>query len=93
MDDGVLNALLVRRVSRLEFLRFVGPYARGEYRRFPQAAQAYTPRDILLESEEEIVACLDGEILRSRRVHIRLSDRKVNVFGPAGFLEAADGHL
>ena len=97
MDDGVLNALLVRQVSRLEFLRFVGPYARGEYRRVPQAARAYAPRDILLESgDEDIVCCLDGEIFRSRRVDIRLSDRKVNVFGPAGFLETAEtpaGHL
>ena len=97
MDDGILNALLVWRISRVEFLRFVGPYARGEYRRFPQAAQACAPREILLESAgEDIVACLDGEILRSRRVLIRLSRRKVNFFGPAGFLETAGaeaGHL
>ncbi len=84
MDDGVLNALLVRKVSRLEFLRFVGPYSKGEYRRFPHAARAYTPKELVIEGlEEDLTLCLDGEILSARRAVLRLGAGKVQVFGPA----------
>jgi len=85
MDDGVLNAL-VRKISRLEFLQFVGPYSKSGYSRFPHAAKPCTPRELVIESaDQDIVICLDGEIFRDKRVVIKLSDKKVNVFGPAGF--------
>ena len=83
MDDGVLNTLIVSKVSRPTFLRFVGAYSKGEYYRLPHIARCYTAREIAIESSGgEIVTCLDGESLRSRRVALRLSDKKVGFFGP-----------
>lgn len=85
MDDGVLNTLVVKRVSRPTFLRFVGHYARGEYVRFPDYARCYTAREIRISSPEaDIVTCLDGEIIRSREAAISMAGGKVNFFGPAG---------
>jgi len=86
MDDGVLNALVVRKISRPEFLKLIGGYSKGEYARFPHAVKAYTPEEIVIESRDgEFCLCLDGEVSRETRVVIRLSGQKVNVFGPAGF--------
>ena len=31
MDDGVLNTLVVKKVSRLTFIKFVNPYSKGQY--------------------------------------------------------------
>ena len=85
MDDGVLNTLLVRKVSRPTFLRFVGAYAKGLYHTLPGIAKCYSAREITIESRDrDIVTCLDGECARSRRVDIRLSEKKVNFFGPKG---------
>ena len=85
MDDGVLNTLVVEKVGRPTFLRFVGAYSKGEYYRLPHIARCYTAREIIIESSgEEIVTCLDGEILRSRRAALRLSGKKVGFFGPSG---------
>lgn len=85
MDDGVLNTLVVHRVTRPTFLRFVGPYSKGEYRKFPQLAQCYTSSVIRIRSDkEDIVTCLDGECLTNSDVTIRLSERRLNFFGPAG---------
>lgn len=85
MDDGVLNTLVVKKVSRPTFLRFVGAYAKGEYYRLPRCAACYTAREITIDSpERDIVTCLDGEIVRGRRAVIRLSEKKVRFFGPAG---------
>ena len=85
MDDGALNTLIVKKVGRLDFLRFVGAYANGGYYRFPQYARCRAAREIVIESEDrDIVTCLDGECLLSRRVALRMAEGKVNFFGPAG---------
>ncbi len=85
MDDGVLNTLIVDRVSRPVFLRFVGAYAKGEYYRLPGVARCYTAREIVIESRDrDIVTCLDGEVSRSRRAALRLSEKKILFFGPRG---------
>ena len=83
MDDGVLNTLVVKKVSRPTFLRFVGAYSKGGYYTLPDVAACYTAREIVIESgEEDIVTCLDGESVYSRRVELRLSEKKVLFFGP-----------
>ena len=85
MDDGVLNTLVVKKVSRPMFLRFVGPYSKGNYHTFPQIARCYTPKIIHIFSEQpDIVTCLDGECITNSDVVIRLSDKRLNFFGPAG---------
>ena len=85
MNDGVLNTLVVQKVSRVTFAKFVGPYAKGEYHRFPHLAHCSTPQVIRIRSQkEDIVTCLDGECMTSNDVTIRLSDKKLNFFGPEG---------
>ncbi len=85
LTDGVLNTLVVKSVGRLTFTRFVGPYAKGRYDKFPQYAACSTPRIVRIVSvKKDIVTCLDGEIVRSRDVTIRLAEKKVNFFAPAG---------
>ena len=85
MDDGVLNTLVVKKVSRVTFARFVGPYSKGEYSKFPEYAHCSTPQVIRIHSEKpDIVTCLDGECSHSHDVTLRLADKKLNFFGPAG---------
>ena len=85
MDDGVLNTLVVKKVNRRTFLRFVGPYSKGEYYKFPEYAHCSTPKIVRITSEKpDIVTCLDGECMVSSDVTIRLADKKLNFFAPAG---------
>ncbi|MDE7010134.1 MAG: BmrU protein [Oscillospiraceae bacterium] len=85
MDDGVLHTVLVRRVDRLTFLRLVGDYAKGCAYRYPEVVRRSTAREVVIESRDgEIVICLDGETVHSRRVALRLSEKRVNFFGPEG---------
>lgn len=85
MDDGVLNTILIRKISKLAFARLFGVYSAGNYRQLPQIARSMTAREIRIQSrDEEIVTCLDGECFRSRDVVLRLADKRVNFFGPAG---------
>ena len=85
MDDGIMNVMIVDKVSKLQFLRIVGPYAKGEYRKLPTFARGYTPKVVRIRSEQEdIVTCLDGESIVNSDVTIKLSDKRLNFFGPAG---------
>ena len=85
MTDGVLNTLVVKKVSRVQFAKFVGPYGKGGYDQFPQFATCYTVPVVRIRSEkDDIVTCLDGECSASSDVTLRLSDKKLNFFGPQG---------
>jgi len=84
MNDGVMNTLIVEKISRAAFLRFVGPYSKGDYHKAP-FARCVTAKEIRIEAlEGDVVTCLDGEIVTNPAVTIRLSDKKVNFFGPVG---------
>ena len=85
MDDGVLNTMVVKKVSRLDFLKFVGAYANGGYYRFPQYAPVlHRPGGRHRVHDRDIVTCLDGESIIGRRVELRMAQGKVNFFGPRG---------
>ena len=85
MTDGVLNTLVVKKVSRLTFMKFVNPYSKGQYYKFPHLARCSTPKVIRIRSEKpDIITCLDGECITSDDVTIQLSDKRLNFFGPVG---------
>ena len=85
MDDGILHTVLVKNISRLKFARLFGPYSNGRYRALPpELIRVVTARNVRIQSETDIVTCLDGDSIHSRDVHLTLSDRKLNFFGPQG---------
>ena len=82
-DDGVLDMLVVLKVSFFTFLRLVGKYAKGKYRDYPQLIRHFHGEGLSLFFPEESVAVVDGEVLRGREFNIRLSEKKINFFYPA----------
>ena len=82
-DDGVLDMLLVPAVSRRTFFRLVGRYAKGDYRAFPQLIRDHHGSRVTFSSQQELVAVVDGEVLRARQFTIALSPQKINFFYPS----------
>ena len=85
-DDGILDFLVIPKVSHVTFFRLVGKYAKGKYRDYPDLIRHWHGDRIAFSSAEEIVACVDGEIMRAREFVVKLSDKKVNFFWP-GYLD------
>ncbi len=83
-DDGTLNTLLIPKVGLLTLARLVGRYAKGHYRDYPELIYSYRGEGAFCSSEEEIVTVVDGEVMRGTSFTIRLSEKKVNFFYPAG---------
>jgi len=85
MDDGVLNTLVIKGVNRVTFAKLVVPYSKGKYYTLGDVAQGSTPGEIHIHSEKnDIVTCLDGECITNSDVTIRLCEKKLRFFGPAG---------
>lgn len=83
-DDGVLDMLLVRQVSLFTFLRLVGKYASGLYHQYPELIADYHGQEVSFSAKEPITVVVDGEVMRDNAFTVRLSEKKVNFFYPAG---------
>lgn len=84
MKDGTLNTILVKKISRPAFARFIGKYEKGRYKELSDYARTVTAKEVRIVSDEDIVTCLDGEVLHNREVTFRMSDKKLRFFAPKG---------
>lgn len=86
MNDGVLHTVLIRKISKLKFAKLFGTYSAGDYKKVdPSIVRVSTAKVVHIHSDgDEIITCLDGEGMRSHDVTLRLSERRLNFFGPAG---------
>lgn len=82
-DDGLLDFLLVKGVSRLTFLKVVGGYAKGKYADYPDLITHLRSTEMTIESEKELVVNVDGEALHANSVRFRLLPGAVNFLVPA----------
>lgn len=85
MNDGILNTLIIKGISKPTMLRFVGPYSKGRYDKFPKYAKYYEAPTVRIRSaEKDITTCIDGETIISDDITICLAEKKLNFFGPKG---------
>lgn len=83
-DDGRLDVLLVKKVSRLQVAGLINKYKAGQYAEFPALFRHFSTDRVLIHCDREEVVNLDGEARRGRDVEIRLSDKKLRFFYPKG---------
>ena len=83
-DDGVLDVLRVGKVGLPTFARLAGQYAKGLYWKYPALIQDYHGQEVSFSAREPITVVVDGEIMRDTTFTVRLSEKKVNFFYPAG---------
>ena len=85
-DDGIIETLVVPKVSVFTFARLVGAYAKGQYKKFPELIWANRGNGISFRSgdDRELVAVVDGEVMRGKEFTMKLSDKKSNFFYPEG---------
>ncbi len=81
-DDGILDFLIVKGVSRLGFVRLVGAYAKGKYAAMPDFITHVRGSSIEIDSDEELAVNVDGEAIYGKTVRIRLEKGAVNFIVP-----------
>ncbi len=85
-DDGVMNILVVKGVSRLKFARYVRAYANGEYEKYPDTIRALEGLRLKVESDREFAINVDGEITYGKSATVRLLRGGLNFIYPRGFV-------
>ena len=81
-DDGMLDFLIVKGLSRLGFIRLVGPYAKGKYAELPKYVTHIRGERIEIESDETLAVNVDGELLFGKTVCMQLLPGAVNFIVP-----------
>ena len=83
-DDGLMDVLIVKQVSRLTFLKLIGKYAKGRYAELSKYISHYRCTEIAFESDEELGINVDGEAVFSKTPAFRMEPGAVNFIFPEG---------
>lgn len=96
--DGLLDVLLVKKVSRLQVPGLVGRYKNGRYRELPQYIRHFRTDHLQIHCDKPSPINLDGELRFGQQLDIRLEREKIRFFYPQGlswqtkqYAEAAQG--
>lgn len=87
--DGVLDVLLVKKVSRLQVPAVIGKYKNGRYRELAQLIRHIPTDHVRILCDKLTAINLDGELRTAQVVDISLAKEKVRFFYPKGLTWAA----
>ncbi len=82
--DGLLDVLLVKKVTRLQVPGVVGKYKDGRYKELPHLVRAFKTKQVKILCDYDVPISLDGELRRAREVTMSVADEKIRFFYPRG---------
>ncbi len=82
--DGLLDVLLVKKVSRLQVPGVVGKYKAGRYAELPQLVRHFKTRKVRILCDQPSAASLDGELRTAQEFTMQIADEKLRFFYPKG---------
>ena len=80
--DGLLEVLLVKKVSLLQVPGIIGKYKNGRYRELPELIRHFRTDRVRILCDSPSAVNLDGELRMAKEVDIRLARERVNFFYP-----------
>lgn len=89
--DGVLDVLLVTKVSRLQVPGVVGKYKDGRYRELPRLVRHFSATSLRICCDKPTPINLDGEMRVAETVDIRIAEEKLRFFHPKGLTLCIQG--
>jgi YegS/Rv2252/BmrU family lipid kinase len=82
--DGLLEVLLIRAVDLLTVAKVIGAYKQGRHRQYAQYITHLQAKSLTIfhQGGKNMTVNLDGEIVKTPRVSLRVSDRKLRFVIP-----------
>ena len=80
--DGLLDVLLVKKVSLLEVPGLIGKYKNGQYRKIPQVVRHFRTEKIAVRCDRLSPINMDGEVRVDQQVHMEIAGEKIRFFYP-----------
>ena len=84
--DGLLDVLLVKKVSLLQVPGIIGKYKNGRYRELPEFIRHFRTDRVRVLCDGPSAVNLDGEIRTAQEVEMRVSREKIHFFYPKNLL-------
>ena len=88
-DDGTLDVLLIKKISRLTVAKVVGIYKAGRYKELAKLVRHYSCKKVTVRCDKESVINLDGELLRAKDATFEVVPKGIRFFYPKGLTYAA----
>ena len=82
--DGLLDVLLMKKVSRLQVPVVIGKYKNGQYAKLPKLVKHYRTDRIVIRCDKPTPINLDGELRTAQVVEMSVAKEKLRFFYPRG---------
>lgn len=82
--DGILDVLLVKKVSRLQVPGLIGKYKNGRYREMGNLVRYFRTDRLTVHCDRPSPINLDGELLTAQTVAFSIAEKKLRFFYPKG---------
>ena len=83
-SDGLLDVLLVKKLSRLQVPGAIGKYKDGRYRELSSLATYYQTDRIVIHCDKPTPVNVDGELRVAQDVEMTVAKEKIRFFYPKG---------
>ena len=87
--DGLLDVLLIKKVSRLQVAQVIGKFKDGRYKELSHLVRHFKTKQLIVRCDKPNSINLDGELRVSDTVDIRVAQEKIRFFYPRGLTYAA----
>ena len=87
--DGLLDVLVVKKVSRLQVPGVIGKYKNGRYKELPDLVRHFKTNQVKIICDKETPINLDGELRIAKEATLSIADEKIRFFYPKGLTWAA----
>ena len=80
--DGLMDVLVVRKVSRLQVLAVIGKYKAGKYKDIPDLIRHFRTDQLKITCDKPTSVNLDGELRTAQTVEFTVAPEKIRFFYP-----------
>ena len=87
--DGLMDVLLVDKVTLLQVPGIIGKYKNGRYKELPHLVQHFRVDAVKIICDKQTPINLDGELRTAKEVDIRIAKEKLRFFYPRALTYAA----
>ena len=84
--DGLLDVLVVEKVSRLQVAGVIGKYKSGRYKELPHLVRHFRTKSITIHCDRETPINLDGELRLGKTARFTVAQEKLRFFYPKGLV-------
>ena len=82
--DGLMDVLVVEKVSRLQVAQVIGKYKNGLYRQLPKLIRHFRTDRLKIFCDKETPINLDGELRTGKEIEFVIAPEKLRFFYPKG---------